>query len=334
MSATSAVSIATSDPAVPMAIPTEAAASAGVVDAVSHHGDVAVSFHEAQHQQDPGDDGPPHLAGVPQPGPGGVAYRRGGRARGCRRVGRGDGCGQSHIPCPAMEKHRVLVVDDEPGLRRMVTSYLSSDGFDVVEAADGDEGVRLFRELRPNLVLLDVVMPGLDGLEVLRTIRSESETPVIMLTARAEEVDRVVGLTVGADDYITKPFSPRELSARIKAVLRRWKASASVAETSDVLRFEGLRVDVGRRELLRDGEPVELSALEFDLLAALASTPGRVFTRGQLLERVWGWDYFGSDRVVDVHISSLRRKLEDQAGSPRFIATVRGVGYKFVARPA
>ncbi len=232
-----------------------------------------------------------------------------------------------------MEKHRILVVDDEPGLRHMVASYLESDGFEVVEAADGDTSLHLFRERRPDLVLLDVVMPGLDGLEVLRIIRAESDTPVIMLTARAEEVDRVVGLTVGADDYVTKPFSPRELSARIKAVLRRWKAAAPASDTSDVLQFEDLTVDLGSREVVRDGEPVELSALEFDLLAALASSPGRVFTREQLLERVWGWDYFGSDRVVDVHISSLRRKLDDQAGDPRFIATVRGVGYKFIAAP-
>lgn len=228
-----------------------------------------------------------------------------------------------------MEKRRVLVIDDEAGLRRMVASYLTSDGFEVAEADSGSDGLRLFREKTPDLVLLDVVMPGTDGFEVLRVIRAESDVPVIMLTARAEEVDRVVGLTVGADDYVTKPFSPRELSARIRAVLRRSKAVSTIEE--DLLRFEGISVDVTRREVHREGEEIELSALEFDLLAALSSAPGRVFTREQLLERVWGWDYFGAERVVDVHISSLRKKLGDQASDSRFIATVRGVGYKFVA---
>jgi len=228
-----------------------------------------------------------------------------------------------------MERRRILVVDDEAGLRRMVAAYLASDGFEVVEAAGRAEALRLFREKRPDLVLLDVVMPGSDGFEVLREIRAESDVPVIMLTARVEEVDRVVGLTVGADDYVTKPFSPRELTARIRAVLRRWKTPSS--QDDDAAQFVGMTIDPGRREVLRDGESVDLSALEFDLLIALSSAPGRVFTREQLLERVWGWDYFGADRVVDVHISSLRKKLGDQASDPRFIATVRGVGYKFVA---
>ncbi|GBE22472.1 transcriptional regulatory protein YycF [bacterium BMS3Bbin01] len=228
-----------------------------------------------------------------------------------------------------MDKRLILVVDDEAGLRRMVASYLASDGFDVVEAANSDVALRLFREKQPDLVLLDVVMPGSDGFEVLREIRAESDVPVIMLTARVEEVDRVVGLTVGADDYVTKPFSPRELTARIRAVLRRSKTPSF--RENDAVHFVGLTIDPARREVLRDGEHVELSALEFDLLAALSSAPGRVFTREQLLERVWGWDYFGADRVVDVHISSLRRKLGDQAADPRFIATVRGVGYKYVA---
>jgi DNA-binding response OmpR family regulator len=150
-----------------------------------------------------------------------------------------------------------------------------------------------------------------------------------MLTARAEEVDRVVGLTIGADDYVTKPFSPRELVARVRAVLRRGRLTRS----DEVLDFEEITVDLARRQVMTDARSVELSALEFDLLAALASAPGRVFTRGQLLERVWGWDYFGSERVVDVHIGNLRKILDDDASDPRIIGTVRGVGYKFVAVP-
>ncbi len=173
-------------------------------------------------------------------------------------------------------------------------------------------------------------MPGVGGFEFLRQLRSNSGVWVIMLTAKAEEVDRVVGLSLGADDYVTKPFSPRELTARIKAVLRRGRVSAS---TDTGLRFEGLVIDRDAREIHAGDVPVVLSSLEFDLLVALASSPGRVFTRSHLLERVWGWDYFGSDRLVDVHIASIRREIGDDANDPRFIATVRGVGYKFVGVP-
>jgi DNA-binding response OmpR family regulator len=166
---------------------------------------------------------------------------------------------------------------------------------------------------------------------VLQEIRKVSDVPVIMLTARAEEVDRVVGLTIGADDYIAKPFSPRELVARVRAVLRRGVRGR--VETDEGLEFEGLTLDLAGRQVGVDGRTVELSALEFDLLAGLASAPGRVFTRAQLLERVWGWDYFGPERVVDVHIANIRKTLGDEAADPRFILTVRGVGYKFVATP-
>jgi DNA-binding response OmpR family regulator len=180
----------------------------------------------------------------------------------------------------------------------------------------------------PDLVVLDVGMPGIDGLEVLRRIRADSDVPVIMLTARSEEVDRVVGLTVGADDYVTKPFSPRELAARIKAVLRRGRRPGD----DEVLRFARLTIDPARREVLHDGEPVLLTTLEFDLLAALASAPGRVFTRDQLLQRVWGWDYFGVDRVVDV----LRQHPQGHRTTPptrdhRYRA---GVGYRLIVNPA
>lgn len=227
-----------------------------------------------------------------------------------------------------MDRRRILVIDDEPELVAMLGRYLANEGFEVATASSGEEGLDLILDTVPDLVVLDVGLPDLDGFEVLRRLRSSSEVAVIMLTARSEEIDRVVGLSVGADDYVTKPFSPRELVARINAVLRRGRLGG-VADR-ETFRFEGLTIDPDAREVRRNGEPVELSALEFDLLAALASAPKRVFTRAQLLERVWGWDYFGVDRVVDVHIANLRKRLDDAATDPRFIATVRGVGYKFV----
>ncbi|HEX6302106.1 MAG TPA: response regulator transcription factor [Acidimicrobiia bacterium] len=230
-----------------------------------------------------------------------------------------------------MDKQRILVVDDEPELRNMLRRYLEAEGFDVAVAADGETALSRIRNAPPDLMVLDVGLPGADGLAVLRETRSLSEVPVIMLTARAEEVDRVVGLTIGADDYIAKPFSPRELVARVRAVLRRGVRGR--VETDESLQFEGLGLDLAGRQVGVDGRGVDLSALEFDLLAALASAPGRVFTRAQLLERVWGWDYFGPERVVDVHIGNIRKILGDDAADPRFIATVRGVGYKFVATP-
>lgn len=225
----------------------------------------------------------------------------------------------------------VLVADDDARIRDIVRSYLEADGFEVVVAVDGEEALGLARDRKPDVVVLDVTMPGLDGIEVLRRLRTESDVYVIMLTARSDEVDKVVGLSVGADDYVTKPFSPRELVARIRAVLRRTRTTES--PVSECLEFDGLTIDPERREVTRLGEAVDLSALEFDLLAALAGAPGRVFTRSQLLQQVWGWDFFGDERVVDVHIRSIRRALGDNAGAPELIGTVRGVGYKFLAEP-
>ncbi len=227
---------------------------------------------------------------------------------------------------------RVLVVDDEPHIRAVLRGYLEADGFAVAEAADGEDAVRQVRQDAPDLVLLDVMLPGMDGIEALRQVRTFSDVYVIVVTARAEEVDKLVGLGVGADDYVTKPFSPREVAARVKAVLRRDRGMRETGAA--VLRFDGLTVDPGTREVQADGTPVGLSALEFDLLAALAEAPGRVFSRRQLLERVWAYDFFGDERVVDVHIRSLRARLGDDAANPRLIATVRGVGYKFTGRPA
>jgi len=227
---------------------------------------------------------------------------------------------------------QVLVVDDEPHIRTVLRGYLEADGFAVSEAADGETAVRQVRQMAPDLVLLDVMLPGIDGLEVLRQLRAFSDVYVILVTARTEEVDKLVGLGVGADDYVTKPFSPREVTARVKAVLRRDRGPRDSGGT--LLRFEGLAVDRDAREVRAGGTTVSLSALEFDVLAALADAPGRVFSRRQLLERVWGYDFFGDERVVDVHIRSLRARLGDDAANPRLIATVRGVGYKFVGRPA
>jgi DNA-binding response OmpR family regulator len=227
---------------------------------------------------------------------------------------------------------QVLVVDDEPHIRTVLRGYLEADGFAVSEAGDGEAALREVRRQPPDLVLLDVVLPGLDGLETLRRLRTFSDVYVILVTARTEELDKLVGLGVGADDYITKPFSPREVAARVKAVLRRDRGAR--AAPSAVLRFDGLSLDSDAREVLVDGEPVSLSALEFDVLAALADAPGRVFSRRQLLEGVWGYDFYGDERVVDVHIRSLRARLGDDAANPRLIATVRGVGYKFTGRPA
>ncbi len=227
---------------------------------------------------------------------------------------------------------RVLVVDDDDTILTLLRSYLTREGFEVKEAADGEAALAAARTFRPDVVVLDVLLPGLDGLEVLRRLRAETDPYVILLTAKTEEADRVVGLELGADDYVTKPFSPRELVARIRAVLRRGRGRGEPPDHALV--FRRLRIDPLRREVFRDGQPVALTTLEFDLLHALATYPGRVWTREQLIERVWGHDYFGDERVVDVHVKELRRKLGDDPAHPAFIQTVRGVGYKFVDEPA
>jgi DNA-binding response OmpR family regulator len=227
---------------------------------------------------------------------------------------------------------QVLVVDDEPHIRTVLRGYLEASGFAVSEAGDGETAVREVHRQPPDLVLLDVMLPGVDGLDTLRQLRTFSDVYIILVTARGEEVDKLVGLGVGADDYITKPFSPREVTARVKAVLRRDRGTGETPTA--VLGFEGLSIDKDAREVRADGAMVNLSALEFDILTELADTPGRVFSRRQLLEGVWGYDFYGDERVVDVHIRSLRAKLGDDAASPRLIATVRGVGYKFTGRPA
>jgi two-component system alkaline phosphatase synthesis response regulator PhoP len=228
-----------------------------------------------------------------------------------------------------------LIVDDEPDIVTIARDYLDRAGFRVITAGDGASALRLARSEHPSLLVLDLMLPGVDGLDVARALRQEPATrrlPIIMLTARVEETDRLIGLEIGADDYITKPFSPRELVARVKAILRRSRhGHAAQSEPSGALSFPGLTIDPVRREVQRNGAAVALTAREFDLLHTLAATPGRVFTREQLLERVWGHDFDGVDRVVDVHVSLLRRKLEADPADPAVIVTVRGVGYKFVA---
>lgn len=219
----------------------------------------------------------------------------------------------------------VLVVDDEPSVRKVATAYLEREGFQVQTAADGLEGLRQAEAGGLALVVLDVMLPGMNGLEVCKRLRASSDVPIILLTARGEEFDRVLGLELGADDYVVKPFSPRELVARVKAILRRTSGEAAPA----VLTYEDLRVDPATRAVRLAGLALELSALEFDLLYELARSPGRVFTRNELIARVWGADFPGVDRVVDVHMVSLRKHLGESGHSPRFLHAVRGVGYRF-----
>jgi DNA-binding response OmpR family regulator len=224
---------------------------------------------------------------------------------------------------------RVLVVDDEPAIRSVVRGFLERAGMRIDEAGDGPGAVEVARTFAPDVVVLDIMLPGFDGLEALRRIRAFSDPYVLMLTARSEEVDRIVGLTVGADDYLTKPFSPRELVARVQALLRR-RRSAGVGG-DEVLRVGDLVVDRPRRQVMVAGRPVELTALEFEILATLARDPGVVLTRQQLLDSVWGIDFVGDDHVLEVHVGNLRRKLADEPDAPRYVETVRGVGYRLRA---
>lgn len=225
---------------------------------------------------------------------------------------------------------RILIIDDEPSIVNLVSAYLRPEGYQVFTAADGLAGLKAAHACKPDLILLDVMLPGMDGVELLSRLRRDSDVYVIMLTARTEETDKVIGLTVGADDYVTKPFSPRELVARIKSALRRLQKSPAASGEYGVLSFRRLRMDEGARTVRLDDRPVDLTAIEFDLLWALAQNRGRVLTREQLLEKVWGGTYFGEMRVVDVHLGHVRQKL----GAPELITTVRGVGYRFEDEPS
>jgi two-component system, OmpR family, alkaline phosphatase synthesis response regulator PhoP len=220
---------------------------------------------------------------------------------------------------------KVLVIDDEPSIVNLITAYLKPEGYEVLTASDGPSGLKAARAFKPDLIILDIMLPGMDGIELLSRLRRESEVYVILLTARTEETDKVVGLSVGADDYVTKPFSPRELTARVKAALRRIQTSAGVGSETNIYSFRHLRMDVGARTLSVDEQLIDLTAIEFDLLKALVENRGRVLSREQLLEKVWGGEYFGEQRVVDVHLGHVRQKL----GRDDLIVTVRGVGYRF-----
>ena len=229
------------------------------------------------------------------------------------------------------EKQRILLVDDDPNISHLVRLYLEKEGFDVTESARGDEALEAFKREAPALVLLDVMLPGMDGLQVLKEIRKTSKVPVIMLTARDETFDKVLGLELGADDYVTKPFETKELVARVKAVLRRAPAESAPAsgDADDTLRYPGLTVSLARYEVTYEGHELEMPPKELEVLFYLASHPNMVFTREQLLERVWGFDFFGDSRTVDVHIKRLREKLPGCEKYGWEIHTVWRVGYKF-----
>ena len=220
----------------------------------------------------------------------------------------------------------ILVVDDEPTIREIVVSYLAREGYETLEAADGQRARELVEADPPDLVVLDVMLPGIDGLDLCRWIRSSSRLPVIMLTARGEESDRIVGLELGADDYVTKPFSPRELVARVRTVLRRAEPETILEEH---LSFNGLAIDSGTREVTKSGKPLRLTAREFDLLWFLARHPRRVFSREDLMRRVWGYSAALDTGTVTVHVRRLREKIEEQPSHPRHLETVWGVGYRF-----
>ncbi len=224
-----------------------------------------------------------------------------------------------------MAAAKILLIDDEPSIHTVVTAFLKAEGYEFLSAMDGPGGLSAARTFKPDVIILDVMLPGMDGIELLANLRRESNVYVIMLTARSEETDKIVGLSVGADDYLTKPFSPRELIARIKAALRRILSTNNPSETAATLTFPHLRIDPSERRVWLEERLIDLTAVEFDLLLALAQHAGMVLSREQLLEKAWGYDYYGDTRVVDVHIGHVRQKL----GDDRFIETIRGVGYRF-----
>jgi DNA-binding response OmpR family regulator len=225
----------------------------------------------------------------------------------------------------------VLVVDDEEAIAEAVRARLQNEGYEVAVAGDGREAIALCSTIHPDLVVLDLMLPGMDGLEVCREIQRDRWVPVLMLTARTEEADKVAGFAVGADDYLTKPFSLRELVVRVRAILRRVERITSV-HTDEPIERGGLSIDPGRRTVALDGSDVQLTPLEFEILLTLARSPGVVFTRDQLMDKVWGYRDYAGGRVVDSHVARIRRKLREDGGEPRFIRTVHGVGYAFQER--
>jgi len=230
-----------------------------------------------------------------------------------------------------MSEQTILVVDDEEAIAEAVRARLESEGYQVVVAYDGPQAIELHAEHRPDLVVLDLMLPGMDGLEVCQAIQRNAWTPVLMLTARTEEADTVAGFAVGADDYLTKPFSLRELAARVKAILRRMERMQAERDTGPIER-NGLAIDPSRRRISVDGEEIGLTPLEFEILLALARDPGVVLSRDQLMDKVWGYRDYAGGRVVDSHVARIRRKLGEDGNEPRFIRTVHGVGYAFQER--
>lgn len=225
-----------------------------------------------------------------------------------------------------MAKEKILVVDDERNIVELLKFNLEKDGYEVIAAYDGVEAVKLAKEERPDLIILDIMLPGQGGLEVCRQIRKEMKTPIIMATAKGEEIDKILGLELGADDYVTKPFSPRELLARVKAILRRTSVRP---EEQDEISVRDISINLVKHEVRVKGNLVELKPKEFELLKLLATNSGKVFTRDFLLEQLWGYDYLGDTRTVDVHVRRIRQKIEDDAAVPRYLKTVHGIGYKF-----
>jgi len=216
---------------------------------------------------------------------------------------------------------KILIVDDEPGIRNLISAYLRKEGYEIFEADDGNKAVKAVHAFKPDMIILDIMLPGMNGLEVLTQIRRESQAYTIFLTARTEETDRIVGLTLGGDDYVTKPFSPKELVARVNAAFRRLQTQISAQE---LILSQHVRLDRKSRQVLVDNKPLEFTQIEFDLLATLMEHHGQVLSREQLLDHVWGAAYYGETRVIDVHVGHIRQKLND-----RFITTIRGIGYRF-----
>ncbi len=226
-----------------------------------------------------------------------------------------------------MTPAKILVVDDELTIRTLVRRYLEREGYQVEIAENGETALRLFEQMEPELVVLDLMLPDINGYELCQRMQSRTNVYILMLTARSDEADKVQGFALGADDYLTKPFSLKELSARISAILKRQRTSSP--STEQLLKYRSIAIDPVRREVRVGPELIELTALEFDLLYLLAQTPGKVWRRSDLIREVWGYDYVGDERVVDVHIGQIRKKLEDNTSEPLYVKTVRGVGYKF-----
>lgn len=225
-----------------------------------------------------------------------------------------------------MPKERILVVDDERNIVELLKFNLEKEGYEVLAAFDGIDAVKLAREEKPDLIILDIMLPGQGGLEVCRQLRKEMKTPIIMATAKGEEIDKILGLELGADDYVTKPFSPRELLARVKAILRR--TSVRPEDQNEIV-IKDVNINLVKHEVKVRGELVDLKPKEFELLKLLITNTGKVFTRDFLLEQLWGYDYLGDTRTVDVHVRRIRQKIEEDPASPRFLKTVHGIGYKF-----